>query len=158
MKINQTKQPMMRKFIIIVLGFFVFTCAHAQNKIKGIPRSPADTLNFSEAELINFVNSAYLVCAKIDPFDQVHVLKTLEIQSADANLKFASAYIESKTFFLGDIKLKMGGMMPVILISECVVINRNGTLVEYELNQEGRRLFDERLSNSPFDYQSDNYQ
>jgi hypothetical protein len=153
MKINQTKKRKMRNFIIIVLGFFVFTCAHAQNKIKGASNFPVDTVDLSKRELNQLINSSYILCAKIDPFNRSHVVKTLEIQCADINSNFGGAYIESNEFLIGDIKLAMGQMKPITLIAACVIVDRNGICVTYELDQEGRRLFDNLLSNTTFGYQ-----
>jgi hypothetical protein len=142
----------MKKFIILICGLFIFTGAYAQKDIKGIstyfPMDDSITLN--EDDLTSLINSSYVVCSKIDSLDDGSVVKTVEIQCADTNFRFAGAYIESRIFLLGDLKLSIGRMDPMWLVCNFALVDNGKFYEAYELDQHGMKHFEDLLNNTPF--------
>lgn len=147
---NKILIVMKKKIIIIICTLFIFTGVYSQKQIKGIstyfPMDDSITLN--EDDLTNLINSSYVVCSKIDSLDDGSVVKTVEIQCADTNFRFAGAYIESSVFSLGDLKSSIGRMNPMWLVCNFALVD-NGELYEsYELDSLGKKCFERILNKS----------
>jgi len=140
----------MKKIIILICGLFIFTGAYAQ--IKGISTyfPMDDSINLSENEMTQLINSSYVVCSKIDSLDDGSVVKTVEIQCSDTSFRFAGAYIESRIFLLGDLKSSMGRMNPMWLVCNFALVNNGKFYESYELDQHGMKHFENLLNNTPF--------
>lgn len=137
----------MKKIIVLVIGMVIFCSGYAQNKITGVSTYDAqdDSICITVTELNYFISHARLVCSKVDTFDDGSMVKTIEIESRDTSFRFTYAYLESNTFYLGDINKRT-------LKCNLAVVDKGEFYEVYELNAVGRRYFERMINNTPLAY------